>query len=50
MTDSLTVTQDVQQRTAVGAEVAFPEWPKGAPDDLTDFNDLANWKLANGQA
>jgi putative DNA primase/helicase len=36
--------------TAVGAEVAFPEWPKGAPDDLTDFNDLANWKLANGQA
>ncbi|WP_426201879.1 toprim domain-containing protein [Pseudomonas sp. TWP3-1] len=35
---------------AVGAEVAFPEWPEGSPDDLTDFNDLANWKLANGQA
>ncbi|WP_448645632.1 toprim domain-containing protein [Pseudomonas mohnii] len=35
---------------AVGGQVAFPEWPEGAPDDLTDFNDLANWKLANGQA
>ena len=35
---------------AVGAQVAFPEWPEGAPDDLTDFNDLANWKLTNGQA
>ncbi|MGV6954712.1 toprim domain-containing protein [Pseudomonas chlororaphis] len=35
---------------AVGGQVAFPEWPEGAPDDLTDFNDLANWKLANVQA
>jgi putative DNA primase/helicase len=35
---------------AVGGQVALPEWPEGAPDDLTDFNDLANWKLANGQA
>jgi len=35
---------------AVGGQVAFPEWPEGAPDDLTDFNDLANWKLTNGQA
>jgi putative DNA primase/helicase len=35
---------------AVGGQVAFPEWPEGVPDDLTDFNDLANWKLANGQA
>ncbi|MBM6444160.1 toprim domain-containing protein [Pseudomonas sp. MIL9] len=35
---------------AVGGQVAFPEWPEGAPDDLTDFNDLANWKLSNGQA
>jgi putative DNA primase/helicase len=35
---------------AVGAQVAFPDWPDGAPDDLTDFNDLTNWKLANGQA
>ncbi len=35
---------------AVGGQVAFPEWPEGAPDDLTDFNDLANWKLTNAQA
>ncbi|WP_421548763.1 toprim domain-containing protein [Pseudomonas sp. QD4] len=35
---------------AVGAQVAFPEWPEGSPGDLTDFNDLANWKLANVQA
>ncbi|SED44505.1 toprim domain-containing protein [Pseudomonas migulae] len=35
---------------AVGGQVAFPEWPEGAPDDLTDFNDLASWKLSNGQA
>ena len=35
---------------AVGGQVAFPEWPEGAPDDLTDFNDLANWKLAHVQA
>jgi putative DNA primase/helicase len=35
---------------AVGGQVAFPEWPEGAPNHLTDFNDLANWKLANVQA
>ncbi len=35
---------------AVGGQVAFPEWPEGAPDELTDFNDLANWKLANVKA
>ena len=29
---------------AVGGQVAFPDWPDNAPDDLTDFNDLANWK------
>lgn len=29
---------------AVSAEVAFPEWPEDAPADLTDFNDLANWR------
>ena len=26
-----------------GATVAFPNWPEGAPEDLTDFNDLAVW-------
>nr|WP_256584864.1 toprim domain-containing protein [Pseudomonas sp. Irchel s3a18] len=34
----------------VGGQVAFPQWPEGAPADLTDFNDLANWKLANAPA
>ncbi len=28
---------------AVGGLVAFPEWPDGCPDTLTDFNDLATW-------
>jgi len=28
---------------ASGATVAFPRWPEDAPDDLTDFNDLACW-------
>ncbi|MNT78696.1 DNA primase TraC [compost metagenome] len=31
----------------VGGQVAFPEWPEDAPADLTDFNDLANWKRAH---
>lgn len=26
-----------------GARLALPEWPVGAPDHLTDFNDLAVW-------
>ena len=30
--------------------VTFPEWPVDAPPSLTDFNDLANWRRANGQA
>ncbi|MNJ15217.1 DNA primase TraC [compost metagenome] len=30
--------------------VTFPEWPAEAPPSLTDFNDLANWRRANGQA
>lgn len=32
---------------AVGALLAFPQWPKGAPNRLTDFNDLVMW-LAGG--
>lgn len=28
---------------AIDAEVAFPEWPEGAPLELSDFNDLQNW-------
>lgn len=30
--------------------VTFPEWPVDSPPSLTDFNDLANWRRANGQA
>jgi len=29
---------------AIGAEVAFPEWPEDAPVELTDFNDLQRWR------
>ncbi|KUM42491.1 toprim domain-containing protein [Pseudomonas sp. EpS/L25] len=28
---------------ANGAKVVFPDWPEGAPDHLSDFNDLAVW-------
>lgn len=31
---------------AVGGLVVFPLWPQDAPVDLTDFNDLANWRAA----
>lgn len=31
---------------AVGGLVVFPLWPQDAPIDLTDFNDLANWRAA----
>lgn len=34
---------------AIGALVAFPEWPEGCPDDLTDYNDLAAWNTANAR-
>ncbi len=28
---------------ASGAKLAMPQWPDGAPEHLTDFNDLAIW-------
>ena len=31
---------------ATGALVMFPEWPPGAPADLTDFNDLHTWEAS----
>lgn len=31
---------------AVGGLVVFPLWPADAPNNLTDFNDLANWRAA----
>lgn len=33
---------------AVGGEVCFPEWPEGAPIELSDFNDLLQWRTSNG--
>lgn len=32
---------------ALGALLTFPEWPASAPNALTDFNDLANWRAAH---
>ena len=29
--------------TASGARFVLPQWPEGAPDHLSDFNDLAIW-------
>lgn len=29
----------------LGIEVASPDWPPDAPDDLTDFNDLLAWRV-----
>ena len=34
---------------AVGALVTFPEWPKEAPQNLTDFNDLYVWYSNHGE-
>lgn len=33
---------------AAGCLVTFPKWPSNAPENLTDFNDLANWSAAHG--
>lgn len=33
---------------AVGGLVTFPEWPAGAPDTLSDFNDLYRWEADHG--
>ena len=32
---------------AAGGLGDFPEWPPGAPADLTEYNDLASWSRAN---
>ena len=32
---------------AAGGLVVFPEWPPGAPAELTDYNDLATWSRTN---
>lgn len=33
---------------ASGGLLALPEWPEGAPEDLTDFNDLDCWLKKTG--
>jgi putative DNA primase/helicase len=33
---------------ASGALLALPQWPEGAPEHLTDFNDLALWLAGGG--
>jgi len=33
---------------AAGALLALPQWPAGAPETLTDFNDLAVWLAGSG--
>lgn len=35
---------------AVGGLVTFPEWPAGAPDTLSDYNDLAAWSRHHAHA
>ncbi|MDV7211074.1 toprim domain-containing protein [Azotobacter beijerinckii] len=32
---------------AAGALVTFPDWPPGAPPELSDFNDLHTWEAAH---
>lgn len=34
---------------ALSCDVMFPQWPEGAPDHLTDFNDLALWLKGGAQ-
>ncbi len=36
-------TKATEAAIAVDGQVAFPQWPKGAPESLSDFNDLACW-------
>lgn len=35
---------------ACAGQVVFPKWPAGAPNTLTDFNDLAIWSQAHEHA
>jgi putative DNA primase/helicase len=42
-------TQARAAAIASGALLALPKWPEGAPDHLTDFNDLVAW-VAGGRA
>nr|VFK54171.1 MAG: Toprim domain-containing protein [Candidatus Kentron sp. TUN] len=37
-------TKAKEAAIASDALLAFPQWPEGAPDTLTDFNDLVQWQ------
>ena len=39
------LTKAREAAAAVGGKLVRPVWPEGAPDDLTDFNDLAAWLM-----
>ena len=36
-------TKATDAAITVDGQVAFPQWPEGAPESLSDFNDLACW-------
>lgn len=40
-------TSAISAALAAGALVTFPDWPDDAPPTLSDFNDLASWRIAN---
>ena len=40
-------THALAAAVAVGGTVLMPRWPEGAPDNLTDFNDLNNWTVTH---
>ncbi|TWH63997.1 putative DNA primase/helicase [Azomonas agilis] len=39
-------TKAIEAAASLGALVLFPDWPEGAPEHLTDFNDLLCWQKA----
>lgn len=43
-----TAAEDAARATS--ALVTFPDWPAGAPLELSDFNDLAVWRAAHEEA
>ena len=38
------LTKAREAAIAADALLALPQWPSGAPESLTDFNDLAIWR------
>ena len=44
------LTKAREAAAAVGAKLIRPAWPEGAPQSLSDFNDLATWMIENTEA